>query len=166
MSSRMGPIYQHGFTLIPAWLSNCVHYEIGGWNYFSILKLQQLHVEVSTVVRVRFHHFLQPFTFVLLQDYSWTYMPTCLIEWVNLYLSPDVVGRDIGMNILSYQYHDSHSSLIHIIEISFPGKSVLYWNVARVFPIISLFNIPSGGNMYDCINSIVMVEQYSEHILC
>ena len=35
-----GPFYWYGLTLIPPWISNYIHYNVG-WNYFSIPKFQR-----------------------------------------------------------------------------------------------------------------------------
>ena len=34
-----GPFYLHGLALIPAWISNYIHYKVW-WDYLSILKLE------------------------------------------------------------------------------------------------------------------------------
>ena len=37
------PFYHHGLTLISAWISNHIHYEMWGWNYLFIPELQRRH---------------------------------------------------------------------------------------------------------------------------
>ena len=49
-----GLFYQHRSTLIPAWISNYIHYNTVGWNYLSIPKLQLLHCW-SLVKNKQFH---------------------------------------------------------------------------------------------------------------
>ena len=41
-----GPFYQHGFTLIPAWISNYIHYKVWGEITYPFLNFNGATVEV------------------------------------------------------------------------------------------------------------------------
>ena len=51
------PFTWHGLILIPSWISNYIHYQVVGWHYLSIPKLQQCNRRVWEWI-IRFHYTL------------------------------------------------------------------------------------------------------------
>ena len=55
--SSMGPFYQHGLTLTPAWISNCIHYNMWDEITYPFLNFNGATVEVEEWISNFILHF-------------------------------------------------------------------------------------------------------------